>query len=112
MPTNRAALASMFTTHPKVWLTRDQIETVAGAEATRRLRELRQSGMYIEYSPKQGYRYLPIERVPGQRRFLCPTCGGEGIPDDGMTLMDDRYAPGRCLAHKRITLIREDVYRG
>jgi len=51
-----------------------------------------------------------------KRRYLCPVCGREGVVDKDMTLMDDRFAPGRCtIQHpgkgmKRLVLVRADVY--
>jgi len=49
------------------------------------------------------------------RRYLCPKCGQVGIPDPDYTLMDARYAPGRCPNKQhpkaRMILVREDVVR-
>ena len=44
--------------------------------------------------------------------YLCSLCGRVGVPEDGFTLMDDRYVPGRCPFHIRgkVTLLRRDVY--
>ena len=53
--------------------------------------------------------------------YLCPICGGIGVPDDTFTLIDQRYAPGKCMnarslgqngnhGNRHLTLLRRDIY--
>jgi hypothetical protein len=50
--------------------------------------------------------------------YLCPLCGRVGVPDPIRTLMDERYAPGRCgttinddrHGNRHLTLLRRDIY--
>jgi hypothetical protein len=99
--TNRAALTRLFTSNPDVWLTRSQIVEVAGDEATRRLRELRDGGMYIEYEPGRGYRYTPSTGTTNAE-WRCAKCGVDARYElQPSTDTRDRWRLGKCAVCKQ-----------
>lgn len=101
---NRSAVWSLLLARQGSWVTRDEIESVGGYEAMRRLREVRSAALSQGYSLQQRevkglleYTLVPIEEQAKADGWVCAKCGAKpvGQPQPSTDTLD-RYRLGWC----------------
>lgn len=90
----RAQVLDLMFKNEGVWLTRSEIEKVGGAEATRRLREIRAKAVGYDIERK-GDSYRLVRTDAGDQTLICLKCKSNPNSETQPS-MDPRWRLGRC----------------
>jgi hypothetical protein len=90
----RTQVWDLLIAHEGEWLPRSEIEKVGGAEATRRLREIRNKAVGFDIQ-RHGDTYRLIRTTVWDADLTCVKCGAQPV-NETQPSVDPRWRLGRC----------------